>query len=132
MFTLKRGFKGDNLDGWDAEEVVTCPYETKLDMVGTNVAAHSATTQRTISIDVSALRGLIISSDQDVTLETNASPPSTAGNTINLKAGVPYIWSYAAGYNTCLLTHDVTSVYVTVAGTTDANVRIRAGMTGVL
>lgn len=75
--------------------------------------ADSATTDLTgISIDISALKSILIVSDQDVTLKTNDS--SSPDDTINLLADVPYIWNEGS-YHPCLLTIDVTSFHVTNA-----------------
>lgn len=65
----------------------------------------------TYALDVSQLQGIyIVSEDEDLTLETNNG--STPDDTINLKAGVPYLW-HSNSYHTKLLTTDITKLYLT-------------------
>ena len=61
-------------------------------------------------LDVSAIKAIVIVSDQDITLETNNG--TTPDDTINLVAGVPYIWTDKS-YHACLLTTDVTALFIT-------------------
>ena len=64
------------------------------------------------SLDVSEIKSIFILSSVDMTLETNDG--ATPIDTINLKAGKPYIW-HTDGYFTNLLTTDVTALYLTNA-----------------
>lgn len=75
-----------------------------------------------LAIDVSQLQSIWISSDQVVTLETNAID-ATGGNTIVLVAGKPYDWQ-SDSYFVNLLTLDVTVLYITNASGSAATVRI--------
>jgi len=82
--------------------------------------ASTPDTAVTASIDVSAVQAIYIKSDQDITLETNDGAAPT--DTIALKANVPYIFNADQdSYFTNLLTTDVTMLYLTNAGATDAN-----------
>lgn len=85
------------------------------------VAANSATTQFNIAIDVSAVKAFAIVSDVAVTIKTNSS--TVPDDTIVLVANKPYTWVLDS-YDTFKLTVDVTSIFVVVAGTDDATVRI--------
>lgn len=79
-----------------------------------------------IAMDVSALRGLYICSDVNLTIETNSG--SAPDNTIALKAGVPLTWTNEGGnaYFACPFTVDVTTIYATNADlTNDATLEIQ-------
>lgn len=75
------------------------------------------------TLDVSVLQSIYIHSDQDVTLETNDGAAPT--DTINLKAGVPYIWAIG-DYFTNKITADITALYFTNASGSAAVVDIEA------
>lgn len=64
------------------------------------------------AIDFSQLKSLFIKAAAVMTLETNSSGSPT--DTIALKAGVPYIWT-PGSYNICLITADVTKIFLTNA-----------------
>jgi hypothetical protein len=64
------------------------------------------------AIDISQVQALAFYSSVDLTVKTNSSGSPT--NTINLLAGKPYIWE-SGGYETCKITADVSSLYVTNA-----------------
>lgn len=63
-------------------------------------------------LDVSQIQSIYIVSDQDVTLETNNG--SSPAETINLLAGVPYVWA-TGDYLANLLATDITALFVTNA-----------------
>lgn len=71
--------------------------------------------------DVSQLQLIYMKSDQDITIETNDG--TTPDDTINLKAGKPYVW-YTGSYFTNLLTTDVTALYVTNSSGSTATLEI--------
>jgi hypothetical protein len=71
---------------------------------------------------VANVKSVVITSDRDVTLETNNG--TTPGNTLALKASVPYIWN-TDSYDSLKLTVDVTKFYFTNAGANPANVSVR-------
>lgn len=75
------------------------------------------------TLDVSALKSIWICSDQDVTLETNDG--TTPADTIALQAGVPYMW-HSDSYDACLLTTDITALFITNASGASANLTIEA------
>lgn len=79
---------------------------------GETVANGQTDKQLNIAIDVSAVKGFWLESDQDVTFETNDG--STPDNTISLLAGKPYVWD-ADSYDAFLLDTDVTAVFITNA-----------------
>jgi hypothetical protein len=74
-----------------------------------------------IAIDYSQITSLWISSDQDVTIETNDG--TTPDDTIALKANVPLLWT-TDSYFACPLTEDVTALFVTNASGSTATVRV--------
>ena len=86
-------------------------------------APDSATTQFNVAIDVSAVKSFFLVSDQDVIFETNDA--STPDDTINLAAGVPYIWN-TDSYDTFLLGTDVTDVHITNASGSSARIQLEA------
>lgn len=77
----------------------------------------------TVTLDVSATKSFYIVSDQAVTVETNDG--SSADNTLSLVAGVPYVWT-TDSYDSFLLDTDVTSIFVTNASGSTANIELRA------
>lgn len=77
--------------------------------------ADSATFDRTIIIDVSAIKGVYLISSQDVAFHCN-----TSDNEIDLVAGIPYIWT-TSSYDANQLTVDATAIHVTNASGEDAD-----------
>lgn len=75
------------------------------------------------AIDVSQVKMIVMQADVACTIKTNSS--GSPANTINLVAGVPYIWA-VGDYNSLLLTTDVSALYVTVAGAAECNLQILA------
>ncbi len=73
------------------------------------------------SLDVSGIQVIIITSDQDITMETNSG--GAADETINLLANNPYIW-YTGSYYTNLLATDITALYFTNSSGETATVDI--------
>lgn len=80
------------------------------------VPANSTNLLTALTLDVSQLKSIIIKSSVAMTLEFNDS--TTGVPTLALVAGVPYIWNEDS-YDACLLTDDVTALYITntTAGT---------------
>lgn len=105
-----------------ATQTLTVDGETALDVS----VAGSTTDQAVIwTCDVSQIKSLyILSTSKDVTFETNSS--SSPADTISLKAGVPFIWTYGSGVTNPLGT-DVTALYLTNAGAGATTVRLRIG-----
>lgn len=79
------------------------------------------------AIDVSQLKLLYIVSDQDLVLETNSG--GSPVNVFTLAAGVPFAWhsGMPALRDTAgtAVTTDITGLFATVAGATDAILQIR-------
>lgn len=75
-----------------------------------------------MAFKVANVKSVVITSDQDITLETNSG--ASPGNTIAIKANVPYIWN-TDSYDTSKFTVDVTAFYFTNAGANPANVEGR-------
>lgn len=115
--TVRRSAAGVNTI--DKSETVTGSLVQSL----SESIAGSATTQITIAIDVSAVKGFAITSSVAATLKTNSS--GSPDNTIVLAADVPYVWS-TGSYDTFLLTVDVTSMFFVVAGATAGTVQIES------
>jgi len=75
-----------------------------------------------INIDVSLVKSIYISTDQDVLLETNSG--STPDDTVSLVADIPLSW-HDTNYLTNPFGTDVVSMFFTNSGGTSANVQIR-------
>lgn len=87
------------------------------------IPASTTNQEITLGIDVSELTMIAISSDVALTIKTNDS--GSPDDTLNIAAGVAYVWG-TGDYNTLLLTADVTSIFVTNAALVDANLKIIA------
>lgn len=74
-----------------------------------------------IAIDVSEIKIIIMSSDQDLTVKTNSS--GAPDETISLVAGVPLIWT-SDSYYVNLLATDITKLYVTNASGSAAEFKV--------
>lgn len=75
-----------------------------------------------ITLDVSQAKSVYILSDQDITIETNATN-AAGGNTLALKANIPYVW-YTNKYHSLVFTNDITIAYVTNASSGAARLQI--------
>lgn len=84
------------------------------------VVADSSTLSAVISIDVSAIKGLMISCDQNVTVDSNNASQAA----ISLIADKPYVWQ-TGDLDACLLTHDITTLTVANASGEAANFELR-------
>ena len=89
-----------------------------------SIAALTTNQNFILALDVSQIKFIVLKSDQALTIKTNSSGSPT--DTINLLAGVPYVWVYNANYNSLLLTGDVTSIYVTNGTASAALLQIMA------
>lgn len=95
-------------------------YEVAIDEsipVGTDTLVN-------LVLDVSQVKSIIILSDRDITIETNATN-AAGGNTLALKAGIPYRW-YQNQYNTMVFTTDVARAYITNASGGSARLQLSA------
>jgi len=88
-----------------------------------SVADEAVDQQCNWTCDKDQLKAVLLWSDQDLTVETNAID-ATGGNTINLKAGIPYIW-YTDSYHVLLLTENVAVLYLTNASGATASFKAK-------
>ncbi len=89
-----------------------------------NVTVPNATTDKRlkIAIDVSEVKLLYIHSTQAVTIETNSA--SSPADTLTLAANKPLLWYVGCGW-ALPLTTDVADFFITNAGGTAADVKVR-------
>ena len=87
------------------------------------ISAGASDVAITFAIDVSAVKSMIVSSDQDLFLETNNADSGLADSTISLVADVPYVWTEDS-YFTNVFDADVTTIYATNNGASDATLKI--------
>ena len=85
--------------------------ESVVAIVDQSVPADSTDLELQVNLDVSQIVSLILSSDVDMTIETNAAD-ATGGNTLVLAAGAPYVWT-TDSLDSLLLTLDVDSMFLT-------------------
>lgn len=78
--------------------------------------------QIAFDLDVSEIQGLAIVSDQDVTVETNDG--TSPGDTINLVAGVPQVYSGSPSFGDNPFSVDTTDLYVTNASGEAARLQV--------
>jgi hypothetical protein len=77
------------------------------------VAGETTDEEVIVGIDVSHIQAIYMKSDVDMKVETNDG--TTPDDTIDLVANVPYVWT-TDSYDSCLLTVNITALYLTVAG----------------
>jgi len=96
--------------------------------VGYDGTINAGTTDFEIDIGwkISTNQSLMMWSDQALTVKTNSS--TTPGQTISLAANVMLEWGVGLG-ETNPITVDVTKLFVTNAGTTNAKLKMRALVT---
>lgn len=85
-----------------------------------SIPASSTNAPLSLAVDISQVKSLLLLSDQQVTFKTNSSSSPT--DTLVLKAGVPYIWN-TDSYDTCKITADITTAFVTNATANAARVQ---------
>lgn len=102
------------------EESIEASASSKI-LVDESVANGETDYEITLAVDVSEIAALYLSSDQDVTFETNDG--AAPDDTIALRANEPLLWQDNSYYSN-LLTTDITSVFITNASGTTANVEI--------
>ncbi len=122
--TYTRSVAGDGLSPQSYSKAVTTGIEKRV-----SEAVPDSTTDMLLdlAIDVDLLKGLIIASDQDVTIEINyPGGTSTASDqTLTVLANQPLMWCYGDP-DDCPLDQDVTAIYATNASGSEANVEIIA------
>ena len=77
-----------------------------------------------IAFNKTRLVNFFVKSDQDLKLETNAID-AAGGDTVNLKADVPFWYNKDSGHVNPFASANVTTTYWTNAGATVANVEVR-------
>jgi hypothetical protein len=118
-FSFRCTFLGNTVSASNTA-TTTDPHVTDS---GNVVVANGQTNKEVVlAIDFSQLKAIFISSDRAVLIETNDG--TTPDDTITLAANVPYIWQVGSA-SACLITEDVTKVFVTNASGADANLRFR-------
>ena len=105
--TIEKNWKGAGREIKTSKNYTSDASQT---ISGVSVPDSSADFFVEIAIDVSEIKSIFILSDVDMTLETNDG--ATPIDTINLKAGIPYIW-HTDSYFTNILDTDVTGLYLT-------------------
>lgn len=93
--------------------------------IGESVTASTTNKKFQAHVDVSQIQAMLLKSDKDVELYTNAASTGTPTDHISLKAGVPVIWT-KDNLEDCPFTADITAdVYVTNAGASAAHFQMR-------
>lgn len=100
----------------------TFEAETEVNIAAT-IDASTTNKLIDIALDVSEIQSIVISSDVTLTVKTNSS--GSPDDTLTITGGKPYIWTVNS-YDTCLLTTDVTKIYVTNGTSGDAALKISA------
>ena len=108
---------GDNLK---QEETVSAGAET---IVSESIPDASINLEVTFAADVSAMKGLYIQSDQDLTIETNSG--STPTDTLALKANTPVVWSSNSVHSNPLTADVTANIFVTNSSGSAAALEIR-------
>lgn len=89
-----------------------------------SIADSTTDKEITFNLDISALKAITMSSDQDITVETNDG--STPGDTFSLKADQPFMWNSSDGYFSNPFSTDVTALYVTNSSGSSATFKVEA------
>lgn len=99
---------------------ITAPQEI---VTQESVADAATDFQITLPIDISAVKSLLISSTETVTIETNSG--SAPDDTLTVNAGDPYLWT-TSDPASLLLSEDIAAIFVTNASGTAATVTVVA------
>ena len=92
--------------------------------VSVSVPDSSTDLQVVLALDVSALKSIIIATDNDITVETNSG--SSADDTFTILANNPLVWNSDCPLpNPFASAVDVTDLYITNASGSAAAVEIR-------
>lgn len=122
--TLLTKLSGDG-DPVEVQQTFTGTIPIAID--GEPIADSTTDQEITIGIDVSAIQVIVITADQDLTIETNSA--TVPDDTINLLANIPYEWAVGS-YFTNLLTTDITSIFVTNSSGSATNLYLRGIVDG--
>jgi hypothetical protein len=121
-FTITRSFIGP--DGVTITDSKSVECDAQLASIDVDVPASTTDQLVVWTADVSQVKALQIQADGALTLETNSA--GSPADTIALLANQPY--QYITGdYNALLLGTDVTALYLTNAGASSVNIKIRGG-----
>lgn len=115
-FTLAWSRSGESIS---KTVTVTADSEYNADIP---LTASQADEQVAATLDVSEIKSIFISSDVDVTLETNSS--SAPDETLSITADEPFVWRTGSGVTNPLET-DITALYLTNGDATAGTVKIR-------
>lgn len=86
------------------------------------VADGTTDQQVAFDLDISTIQGIIIVSDQDVTIETNDG--TTPDDTLDLTAGVPVQFAASPSFGSNPFSADTTDLYLTNGSGAEATVQI--------
>lgn len=113
-----------NISGTDGARIQGSSTETGTTQTNVDVSISAGVTNQLVAMAfvVANVQCCYLVSNQNVTLKTNST--TSPGNTISLKANIPYLWRKSAGYNALLFTTDVTSWYIT----TTSSARMQASV----
>lgn len=122
QFTLTRSFIGpDGVTITDSKSV-TC--DAQLASIDVDVPASTTDMEVIWSADVSQIKALQMQADGALTVQTNDG--TSPDDTIVLVANQPYQF-INGDYVANLLTEDVTKLYLTNAGSSTVNFKVRGG-----
>lgn len=99
-----------------ASNAYTNNNEINIDEVITDSTSNH---QIDVAIDLTDVKSMVLSCDKDVTVYTNDASGGSPDDTIALAAGVPIVWTIG-NVESIPLSVDLTALYVTNAGDTDA------------
>ncbi|HEY4360100.1 MAG TPA: hypothetical protein VGN17_03995 [Bryobacteraceae bacterium] len=120
--TVVRTYKNQGSTARTLSETVSGNTERNLavQVAGTTTNHHVVITW--VQADIQSLS---ITSDQAITIYTNAASGSSPQDTIAIAAGQVLIWTLATDLVArCPFSDDVTSIYITNSGSTAANIFI--------
>lgn len=117
--TLARTWLGE---GRSIESPTTYTADAQ-ESLNLTVPADSTDLLVALQLDVSQIRAIYFVSDKTLTLKTNSD--SAPDETINLVAGVPYMWAFG-DYLVNLLATDITAIYLTRGSGDDAQFQLEA------
>lgn len=114
--TLAQGLQVDGVSVYSDQVVITDD-----EILGESVVVPASTTNQPVRIAFAAahLTSMSMRTDQEVTVKTNST--SAPSNTFDVKPRAPVQWYSTSGI-TNPISADVTVLYVTNAGATNANV----------
>jgi len=116
---LKYSFLGDG-ESFEYETVYSGGLAVR---VQEPIAGSSTNVELKVPLLLAGLQCLVISAGVGMTIKTNSS--GAPDDTLVLVANVPYVWRIDGGVAN-LITHDITSLFVTVAGSVAGELRIEA------